>query len=360
MTVRYIVILLAFLLAGCSGKEKKEKEQAPEKEMVKYEFKSDTIEIGVMVLQRTPFKKQLVSNGRVRAKDKSSIEFKTSGTVKKIFVSNGDYVKEGDIIAVLDTADAQSSLRSASLSYAKAQLDLNDKIIGFGYTGLEDSIPEKTLELAKIHSGYNVSELNLANARSAVNSCTLRAPFAGKVADLKGHEHERAGGGFCTVINDSRLIVNFAVLETELSFVRKGAHVRVASFFNPEKYVDGIITSVNPTVNDKGQVTVEAEIPNDGTYIDGMNIKIYVESEIPGLLVVPKSAVVMRDNLEVLFRYSDNKAQWTYVHTLMDNSEEYVVTANTDRGAELSPGDSVIVSGNLNLADGTVVKLVGK
>ena len=80
-------------------------------------------------------------------------------------------------------------------------------------------------------------------------------------------------------------------------------------------------------------------------------------TQVADRLGVPKSAVVIRDNLEVLFRYKDGRAQWTYVHTSLANSREYVVEANTDRGAELNPGDLVIVSGNLNLADGSEVTL---
>jgi len=353
------IIVLYFFLAACSGNDKKNTTE-PEKELAKGEFKADTTEVEVMVLQKVPFKKQLVSNGRVRAKDKSTIGFKTSGTIEKIFVANGDYVKAGDILAVLDATDVENSMRSTLLNYEKARIDLNDKIIGFGYAGINDSIPEKTLELAKVHSGYNVSELNLENAKLNLEACTLRAPFAGRVANLAGRRYERSSNDFCAIINDSRLIVDFAVLETELDFVKKGSHVRVASFFDPENYVDGAVTSVNPTVNDKGQVTVEAEIPNNGSYIDGMNIKIYVESELPGQLVVPKGTVVLRDNLEVLFRYSKNRAQWTYVHTLNENSGDYVVTANTLRGADLAPGDTVIISGNQNLANETVVKISGQ
>jgi multidrug efflux pump subunit AcrA (membrane-fusion protein) len=356
MRARTIVLLFCLILAGCSG-GKKEKEQT--QELAKGEFKTDTTEVGIMVLQKIPFKRQLVSNGRVRARNKSMIGFKTSGTIARIFVANGDWVRAGEVLAVLDTLDAVNALQSSLLGFEKAKINLHDKIIGAGYTGVNDTVPEKIMALVRLNSGFIDAELSLQNARRNVDACTLRAPFAGKVANLTGHLHERSSADFCTIIDDQRLIVDFAVLETELDFVRKGSRVRVASFFNPEKFADGVVTSVNPTVNDQGQVTVEAEIPNDGTYIDGMNIRIYVESEMADQLVVPKSAVVMRDNLEVLFRYSNNQAQWTYVHTLHENSEEYVVTANTVRGAELSVGDSVIVSGSLNLADRTVVKIAG-
>ena len=104
-----------------------------------------------------------------------------------------------------------------------------------------------------------------------------------------------------------------------------------------------------------GQIAVTASVKNDGTLIDGMNVRVTVEKDVPDRLVVPKSAVVIRDNLEVLFRHKDGKALWTYVHTVMSSGDSYVVVPNTDRGAELNEGDEVIVSGNLNLADGSTV-----
>ena len=67
---------------------------------------------------------------------------------------------------------------------------------------------------------------------------------------------------------------------------------------------------------------------------------------------------MIRDNLEVLFRYEDGRARWTYVHTSLANSKEYVVEANKERGAELNVGDVVITTGNLNLADGSEVTLI--
>ena len=89
-----------------------------------------------------------------------------------------------------------------------------------------------------------------------------------------------------------------------------------------------------------------------------MNVKVVVERMIPGQLVVPRSAVVIRDNLDVLFTYTpDGRAHWTYVKILYSNGDSHVVTANTDRNATLNEGDQVIVSGNLNLADNSEVTL---
>lgn len=46
-----------------------------------------------------------------------------------------------------------------------------------------------------------------------------------------------------------------------------------------------------------------------------------------------------------------------YVNILAANSDSYAIEANAARGAELSVGEQIIVSGNLNLADGSIVSL---
>ena len=146
------------------------------------------------------------------------------------------------------------------------------------------------------------------------------------------------------------------MLETELSSLKNGQRVLVSTFTEPEKNYAGQVTEINPTVNDKGQVMVRAQLPNPGHLIDGMNVKVHIENIIPGKFVVPKSAVLIRDNQEVLFRVDkENKAMWTYVHVLMANSNSYVVVPNADKGAELNEGNIVIISGNLNLAHGSGV-----
>ena len=163
---------------------------------------------------------------------------------------------------------------------------------------------------------------------------------------------------FCTVIDDSRLEVNFSVMESEYAFLCKGLPVRVIPFADPAKSVAGKVTEINPTVDKNGQISVCATLGNDGSLIDGMNVKVIVERMMPGQLVVPRSAVVVRDNLDVLFTYTDDGiAHWTYVNIIRSNGDSHVVIPNEDRGASLNEGDKIIVKGNLNLADGSKVQL---
>ncbi len=354
MIKHLFVIGLAVVLCACGGKDKKKTDETAE--MARHEYSDNRVEVEVMELREVPFRRQIATNGKLRAGRKSVLAFKTSGIVEEILVSNGQRVSAGTVLARIDRTEAQNSLVSARENFEKAKIDLNDRLIGLDYENMDDpEIPARTMELTRIQSGYNVAELNLQSAEANYNACELKAPFAGRVADVTGHTFERSANQFCTLVDDSKLAVEFSVLETELDFVRMGNVVRVSSFFDPENHVAGRISSVNPLVNANGQVLVEAEIANNGTFIDGMNVKLLIENELPGRLVVPKSAVVMRDNQQVLFRFRDGRAQWTYVHTIMDNSSEYVVAPNTDRGADLQAGDVVITSGNMNLADQTEV-----
>lgn len=182
----------------------------------------------------------------------------------------------------------------------------------------------------------------------------ISAPFDGKVAAIKGRVYENApSDNFCTVIDDSSFDVTFPLLESEIPSVRTGMEVKVSPFNDPEKTYKGRITAINPMVDEKGQIEITASVENtDGDMMDGMNVRVLVEEIIKGQQVVPKSAVVMRDNQEVLFVYqpADSTARWVYVDILMSNSDNHVVQVNKNRNAELALGDFIITSGNLNLA----------
>lgn len=315
-------------------------------------------EVTVDTLRRRVFVRELISNGRLIAAKRSTLSFPGTGTIVAIHKGNGGYAARGAVIAQLDTTEYAVQLRKSQLALDKSRLEFYDVLVGLGYpVGDTIGVPAEVLRLARIRSGYADAEVSLQSARSNFERCWLRAPFSGKVADVRQRVYENATGEFCTLLDDSRFNVRFTVLESEYGLLRQGQEVVVTPFADSRKEVKGHIVAINPSVDEHGQVQVDAEVVNDGMLTDGMNVRVAVRQRVAEQLVVPKSAVVIRDNLEVLFRYKDGHAQWTYVHTSLANSREYVVEANRERGAELEPGDLIIVSGNLNLADGSEVTL---
>lgn len=349
-----LIACAIILAAGCKQKQSQE---SSDEEMARGNYTIENNDVTVMTLQRRAFEKQLVCNGRLEARDKASIQFGTSGEVYKVNVREGQQVHKGQVLASLDKDQAERNLRQARLSFDKAEMTLADRLLDYGYTLADTAkIPAEQKRVIYLNSGFLDAKMSLENAELAYSQCELKAPFSGKVAGLEGRAHEQAGK-LCTIIDDSRFLVRFSVLETEYGFVREGQKVTISPFADREVSVDGRIVSINPTVGQNGQISVTAEVPGGKGLIDGMNVKVTAVSETPGQLVVPKSAVVIRDGMEVLFRYIDGHARWTYVNVLMSNSTEHAVTANTDRGADLNVGDLVIVTGNLNLGEDSPVTI---
>ena len=91
----------------------------------------------------------------------------------------------------------------------------------------------------------------------------------------------------------------------------------------------------------------------------GMNVRVSVRRSLGQQLVIPKTAVVLRSGKQVVFTLQEGKAMWNYVHTGLENATEYVVSDKSQKGIEegLLEGDTIIVTGNLNLAHEAAVNV---
>ena len=84
-----------------------------------------------------------------------------------------------------------------------------------------------------------------------------------------------------------------------------------------------------------------------------MNVRASAFRSVGKQWVVPKTAVVLRTGKQVVFTVVDGKAVWNYVQTGLENATEYTVTGET-----LKEGDLIIVTGNINLAHESPVKVI--
>ncbi|MEM6844865.1 MAG: efflux RND transporter periplasmic adaptor subunit [Bacteroidota bacterium] len=305
-----------------------------------------------LILQRTVFTKELISNGKLQALRKSDLKFRVEGELQEIKVKNGQWVKMYQPIAVLDQFEYRQKLAQAQTALNTSELELADILLGRKYS-IEtiDEVPEDILSMARIRSGHIDATRDVETAQYELEASTLRAPFTGMIANLKSRTYEQIdqGEAFCTLIDNLEFEVEFYLIESEVADINLNNSLTILPYSLPDSF-KGHVSEINPVVDENGLVMVKARVRNTGVLMEGMNVKVLTEKKITEQLVVPKSAIVLRQNQEVLFKYNDGRAFWTYVQTGLENSTSYTVWAHPDKGGSLEPGDTVIVSGNLNLA----------
>lgn len=311
--------------------------------------------VTTMILRSKTFTYDLVSNGKVEAGEYVDLRFAVTGAViDRIMVRNGQRVSKGQILAELDRFKLENAVTTARNSLERSRLDLADALIGQGYDPEKPSaIPDEVMRLARLRSGVAQAEVQLREAERALSDATLRAPFDGTVANLFQKAGNLPDGSqpFCRVIASGGMEVTFPVLESELPIVAPGDAVEVKSYSSDKSY-SGRVSSVNPIVDNDGMVKVCAAVSGGAGLYDGMNVRVVIKRELEEALVVPKSAVVLRSGgRKVVFTYRDGKAMWNYVTTTLENMNEFVVTEG------LEPGQEVIVSGNINLAHESPVRV---
>jgi membrane fusion protein (multidrug efflux system) len=354
ITTAICIILLSLTVSSCKHKDK------TEQEAVLPEQQEAIAEVDTMTLRYQTFQKQLLCNGKLEAIRKADLQCSKQGEIlQSVAVVNGQRVAQGALLCVSDTRDRQAELDKARHDLERARIDLQDKLISLGYSGELDKVPADVRHRAEIVSGYYTAKFQLQAARKSLRECELRAPFAGRIANLEARPHQ-PGLKFATLIDDSYFNVDFKILEAELTFVRNGQTVKITPYVMGNDSYTGTVTGINPTVNDKGMVSVTARVKNRSSkLIDGMNVKVIVENAVPNMLVVPKEAVVERDGYHVVFLYDkkNKRAVWTYVDIVHSNLTSYAITGNTKKETTIKAGDVVITTGNLNLADDTEVRI---
>lgn len=351
------VALLAVGLASCKQKDGKEQD-APSQEQGQ-----TVVEVDTMNLKSLTFQKQLLCNGKLVAIRKADLQCSKQGEIlQRVAVVEGQRVAKGALLCVSETRDKQADLEKAQHDLEKARVELQDKLIGLGYDGNLTKVPANVLHRAEIVSGYYTAKFQLQAAKNNLAAYELRAPFAGRIANLQARAHQ-PGDKFATLIDDSFFEVEFSILEAELAFVKPGLAVKVTPYADARETYTGMVTEINPTVDDKGMVKVTARVRNRSSRLmDGMNVKVIVERAVPNMLVVPKEAVVERDGYHVIFVYDKEtkRAVWTYVDILYSNLTSYAITGCARKDTHINAGLTVIISGNLNLADDTEVRIADK
>ena len=259
-----LLLCLAFVLtASCSDKQSNTEKQELGVTTVLPDAKN---EVTVQVLKRQTFNHELVSNGKVNARNKADLRFETSEGIARIYVKNGDCVHKGQKLAELDKFRLEQKLSQSEDALLKAELELKDVLIGQGYSPDDfNKVPVETMKIAKVKSGYEQSKSQYELAKREMEHATLIAPFDGVVANLfsKPYNPANTSEAFCTIIDSKGMEADFTVLENELAFIKVGDKVVITPYAGGGAF-EGSVSEINPLVDANGMVKVKAAVNAGG------------------------------------------------------------------------------------------------
>ncbi|MFL0162784.1 efflux RND transporter periplasmic adaptor subunit [Aquirufa salirivi] len=317
-------------------------------------LKVHAVQIAESKIQHFPL--QVLATGKISALVQAKINFKTTGVIEKILIKNSSLVKEGQVLAILENEQQKIALQQSFDILQDARLELNKLVLEYGGKDRDtNSVSKRILENIKAKSGFNKALTNLRDARLKLENTYLKAPYAGIIANLKTKAFNPSSSSepFCTLLSKENMVVELSILESELGIVNVGQHAIVTSLAFPDRKYTGIVTEINPMVNEQGLVLLKVKIVNPDQYLlEGMNAQVIIEKILARQVVVPKEAVVERSGKKVVFVYEDGLAKWKFVTVSHENSQDLAISEG------LSGGQKVIVKGNLNLGHDAKVEIV--
>ena len=251
----------------------------------------------------------VTANGYVVARTKASVSAKVAGRLAYLGVSEGSFVRQGDVIARLDNADyeaavaqAQANIASAEASVIESRAD-RDQLLRDANRARDirakDTrlMSEQELDLAMSKAAQAEARLNAAEARERAaeaglhmaeannENTVIHAPFTGTVLHKDAEVGEvvapSVGGGLTrgavvTMADLSTLEVEVDVNEAYIARIRNGGAARVTLDAYPDTAFRGSVRQVVPTA-DRQRATVQVKVAihdHDARILPEMGAKV--------------------------------------------------------------------------------------
>ncbi|HID39065.1 MAG TPA: efflux RND transporter periplasmic adaptor subunit [Calditrichaeota bacterium] len=379
------VFFLFFLLLRCADPtEEKDKSLTEKTNSAKSAVRVVTKEAFIGKLQKT-----IRSEGRAQAWRQTPLIFEKNGYLQKLNYREGQYVKKGALIAMLQNEkeavavqenraalikaiteyaakmpNRQSALEQLQKRFMSSPPDRSEEEGGSGIDDL-DTLAERIL------SGKNRSEALMAVSgllqsytaykRSLINynRTFFYAPFSGVLGDLSARagEYVLSGQSAAVLYDLSRIKIEVDVLEEEGPLVAPASPCRIRFPALPGRTFSGKVYEKNVSLDEEKHVIRLTVLLSDGRQriAPGMTAIVDIQTALEEeSLLVPKEAVLERDGRYLVFVVRDSTANWCYISP-GESNEQYMQVLDSE--FHLKAGEPVIVEGQFTLAHGAKVKI---
>lgn len=285
--------------------------------------------------------------GTIRAKLRATLEAKVSGRILEMPVVLGQEVKAGDLLVKLDAAEIRARVQQAEANLEQAQREWRRTSTLFeqqATTRSEYDAAESRLQLAKA---------GLAEAVAMSGYIDVQAPFAGVITRKWADRGDLAvpGRPLVALEDTSALQMEADVPEAIASRVQRGTkmEVRVDSL---GQVLTSEVSEIAPAADPETRTfKAKLDLPPAKALMSGQFARLLVPIGESKSLRVPASALVQRGQLDIVFVAADQRARMHLVKTGRRFGGDVEILSGLDEG------DSVVVEGAEQLADGQPLQL---
>lgn len=275
----------------------------------------------------------------------------TQGRVLEVYKNKGEWVNEGEMIAKVDDELLRIELEATQANIAKLKKDrerLTNLIEG-------DAAPKNKIE--DLDLGILSAEAKEKALKKQISNTSIKAPMTGTLGLRFIERGSVIGPGIqvAQMTNLEKLFLMVKVVESDILNIKKGQAVTVKPDVFPGKTLAGKVTNIGLRADNAFNYDVEIETPNtpDNALRAGMHAKAIFRSETSrnGLLL-PRRAVQGSLQDAKVFVLADSVVTLRAVQLGANRGDQVEVRSG------LKAGESVVVSGQIGLAEGTKVRVV--
>ncbi|MBQ9655592.1 MAG: efflux RND transporter periplasmic adaptor subunit [Prevotella sp.] len=330
-----------------------------------------------MTIKKSDIELPYKFSARMKGQNDVTVIPQVSGQLMKICVTEGQQVKRGQTLFIIDSRNAQLELEAAQANLQAALAQENSAKLEYeSNKNLFDKKIVSSYMLNNSENQYKQAKASVAQARASVNRakvnlgfCTIKATTPGVIGEIPVRVGDQVSPmtELTILSGNTTMYAEFSVTEAVVeSMVKEGvkaddvddyiAKLPDATFVmkNGTEYPHkGRVVSITGVVNSEtGSLTSKVSFPNpDGHLYSGIQGTVVMPFAEKGVIVVPQFAVVrLQDKAQVYKVKADSTATAVEVTTQeTGNGKDFIVTSG------LNEGDQIVTLGANNVTEGMKV-----
>jgi multidrug efflux system membrane fusion protein len=367
--ILWIVIIAAVAGGGYYGWQRYQAAEAAKAQTAqKGPPRAPAVPVSISPVQKADFPVYLTGLGTVQGFNTVQVRTRVDGQIDKIAFTEGQMVKQGDLLveidprpfqAVLDQAKAKKSQDEANLANANLDLQRYTKLGEFATRQQTDT---QRSTVAQLTAQIAADEAAISNAQTQLDYTQVKSPITGvaglRQVDIGNIVNASTQTGIVSIAQVEPITVIFTAPEDQLPYISEGqksGELKVIAFTTDGKktLAEGKLAVINNQVDTtSGTIRLKAVFDNkEHTLWPGQSVstRLLVRT-LKDATIVPDDAVQHSTNGLYAYTVSqDNKAE---VHKI---KVSYSIDGRSVVDEGLSPGQQVITAGQYKVQPGSLV-----